>query len=253
MTKHLSLPLVGSLIALTTSLPVLAQNVAPRQEVRVFSPAKAKGEGLGYLLYLPTGYQTEPQRHWPLVLFLHGSGERGTNVSVVAVHGPPKLVNQGRDFPFILVSPQCPPKREWSDKALLGLLDEIERQCRVDTNRVYLTGLSMGGYGTWNLGLKHPERFAALVPICGGGNPKILEQAGAAQAKAIRSLPIRAFHGVKDPTVPVAESERMVDALKKFGCPEVSLMKYPELGHDCWTVTYDNPELFDWLLLQHRQ
>src|SRR6185312_957721 len=123
-----------------------------------------------YLLYLPEGYSADSTQRWPLILFLHGAGERGTNVWLVAKHGPPKIDTTMTNFPFIVVSPQCPDGKAWSDDVLLALLDQVEAKYRVDTHRVYLTGLSLGGFGTWSLGLHHPERFAAIAPICGGGS-----------------------------------------------------------------------------------
>ena len=118
---------------------------------------------------MPKAAAAEPSKRWPLVLFLHGAGERGTNLNAVAVHGPPKLVAAGREFPFILASPQCPSGQVWNPTTLLALLDELQASLPVDGRRVYVTGLSMGGYGTWELAVKHPERFAAVAPICGGG------------------------------------------------------------------------------------
>jgi len=135
---------------------------------------------------------------------------------------------------------------------VLALLDELLANHRVDPERVYLTGLSMGGYGTWSLALAAPERFAAVVPICGGGDPIKLLLADPRRAQALKSLPIWAFHGAKDPVVKLEESERMVDALKRFGCSEVQLTVYPEAGHDAWTQTYENPKLYDWLLAHRR-
>jgi predicted peptidase len=206
-----------------------------------------------YLLFLPAGYGTEATTRWPLILFLHGAGERGTNVWLVAKHGPPKLDLATPDFPFMVVSPQCPAGEQWSDEVLLALLDEIEAKYPVDLQRVYLTGLSMGGFGTWSLGLRHPERFAAMAPICGGGDfitPFVTELE---RKEALASLPIWAFHGAKDPVVPLAESQRMVDFLKnRFGVRDVKLTVYPEAEHDCWTQTYANPELFAWFLRHSR-
>jgi predicted peptidase len=159
------------------------------------------------------------------------------------------LVAAGANFPFIVVSPQCPDGKIWSDDLLLGLLDEIERNYAVDTRRVYLTGLSMGGFGTWSLGLSHPEKFAAIAPICGGGN---LITPLLADKSQLSTLPVWAFHGAKDPVVPVEESQRMVDLLKKSGVKEVKLTIYPEAQHDSWTQTYANPELFAWFLEHSR-
>jgi predicted peptidase len=207
---------------------------------------------LNYLLFLPKGYDPKGTKKWPLMLFLHGAGERGTDVWKVAVHGPPKQVTSNPDFPFILVSPQCPDDRIWSNDDLLVLLEEMTRKHSVDESRVYLTGLSMGGYGTWSLGLAHPEKFAAIAPICGGGDMISVLLAGRDRGPALKSLGVWAFHGGKDPVVPVEESERMIGALKKAGVKDVKLTVYPEAGHDSWTETYKNPELYDWLLQHHR-
>src|SRR5204862_2816785 len=189
---------------------------------------------------------------WPLMLFLHGSGERGTDIWKVATHGPPKKVTEDAEFPFILVSPQCPEHRIWSNDELIGLLDEITRKYAVDLNRVYLTGLSMGGYGAWNLGLAYPEKFAALAPICGGGDLINAILSIRERPEALKSLGVWAFHGAKDPVVPLSESQRMVDFLKKLAGKDVKLTVYPEAQHDSWTQTYDNPELYKWLLEQRR-
>lgn len=181
------------------------------------------------------------------MLFLHGAGERGDDLDKVKVHGPPKLVAQGKSLPFIIASPQCPSGRSWSDPAamqtLIALLDDLVEKYQVDESRVYLTGLSMGGYGTWALGASCPERFAALVPICGGGQPRM--------ARRLRDMPIWVFHGAKDGTVPLSQSEEMVEALKAAG-GNVEFTVYPEAQHDSWTATYDNPKLYEWLL-SHRK
>jgi predicted peptidase len=186
------------------------------------------------------------------MLFLHGAGERGANVQKVATHGPPKNVTDHPDFPFILVSPQCPDNQTWSKDVLLALLNEIIGSYRVDTNRVYLTGLSMGGYGAWDLGLSYPEKFAAIAPICGGGNLISLLLSSREKAEALRSLGIWAFHGAKDPIVPVSESQRMVDAVKSVGVKDVKLTIYPDADHNSWTETYKNPELYKWFLAHER-
>ena len=206
-----------------------------------------------YLIYLPKDYNARAKTRWPLILFLHGSGERGTNLSKVALHGPPKLVKQARDFPFSIVSPQCPANQHWDNDVLLALLDEVLEKYQVDNSRVYLTGLSMGGYGSWSLGLTHPEKFAAIAPICGGGDPVVLSLAERKKVEAIRTLGVWAFHGAKDPVVKLEESERMVEALRKHGCKEVELTVYPEAQHDSWTETYNNPKLYDWFLAHQRK
>ena len=195
-----------------------------------------------YLIYLPKDYDQKDS--WPLMLFLHGSGERGDNLDRVKQHGPPKLVGEGKQFPFIVVSPQCPNGESWEPFKLSALLDEITEKYKVDQDRIYLTGLSMGGFGTWALAAHTPNRFAAIVPICGGGDPS--------RVRRIARIPAWVFHGGKDPTVPIENSKKMVDALKKAGGdPKFTI--YPEAGHDSWTEAYNTPELYEWLLQQKRK
>ena len=196
---------------------------------------------VNYLLYLPPDY--EEQESWPLLLFLHGKGERGDDLELVKKHGPPKLIAEGRDFPFIVVSPQCPADQWWESIELSALLDDLTRTHKVDEDRVYLTGLSMGGFGTWRLAAYAPQRFAAIAPICGGGEIYWAEE--------LAPLSVWAFHGAQDPVVPVERSQALVDALKEKGAEPI-LTIYPEADHDSWTETYNNPELYEWLLQQRR-
>ncbi len=198
-----------------------------------------------YLLFLPEGYGKE-QKSWPLMLFLHGAGERGDDLNKVKVHGPPKIVQKRKDFPFIVVSPQCPKDDWWTKKTevLINLLDDIVAQYDVDPERVYLTGLSMGGYGSWALASEYPDRFAAVVPICGGGN-RIM-------SITLKDMPIWAFHGAKDSVVPVEESKDVVEAINARG-GNAKLTIYPDANHDSWTETYNNQEVYDWLLEHRRQ
>jgi predicted peptidase len=218
-----------------------SQDNEPRQEGRSFEKEITITVGLDYLLYLPEGYE-DSDDSYPLMLFLHGAGESGDDLEKVKMHGPPKLIEAGRDFPFIVVSPQS-PGRGWNPETLSALLDEVIASHRVDEDRVYLTGLSMGGFGTWALASADPGRFAAIAPICGGGDPRTADR--------IKDLPIWVFHGAKDNVVPLSSSERMVDALKELGS-EVEFTVYPEAGHDSWTMTYENPELFEWFLSHSR-
>lgn len=214
---------------------------------------KISEEGdLRYLVYLPPDYSATNGQHWPLMLFLHGSGERGTDLQRAGIHGPIKLVKQGREFPFIIIAPQCPEKELWQSEPLLQLLDHVSEKYAVDTKRIYLTGLSMGGYGAWQLGLRHPDRFAALVPVCGGGNAIEVILGPGDKGDAFKSLPIWAFHGAKDDVVPLDESARLVNGLKKQGLKDVRLTVYPEAQHDSWSETYQNPELYEWLAKQSR-
>jgi predicted peptidase len=211
------------------------------QQPKTFEGQVIKTVKLGYLLYLPPDYDEHAQQKWPLVMFLHGYGERGNDLELVKKHGLAKVLETKTDFPFIAVSPQCPGHSWWPLEvdALNGLLDSMIEQYPVDTNRVYLTGLSMGGFGTWSFATLHPERFAAIAPICGGGVPPL--------ASALKHVPVWAFHGAEDDVVPLAASQVMVDSVLEAG-GNARLTVYPDVGHDSWTQTYDNPELYTWLL-----
>ena len=158
------------------------------------------------------------------------------------------MVSEGHDFPFILVSPQCPGDDSWSkpsqQKRLSELLDSIVSNYRVDTDRVYLTGLSMGGYGSWRLAADQPDRFAAVVPVCGGGSPD--------DAEALKAIPIWVFHGDQDKAVPFQKSVEMVDAIKAVGGTSIRFTSLEHIGHNCWSATYASPELYDWMLKQKR-
>lgn len=240
------------LLALLIALGNLRAADVPHHSRQIFQFQKSVQQTYEYLQYLPTGYDPAHGKKWPLVVFLHGAGERGSELSKVAVHGPPKLAAAGQKFPFILVSPQCPSGQVWNEEAVISFVDSLIRLHAVDTNRVYLTGLSMGGYGTWAVGLRHPDRFAALAPVCGGGRAldAIVRDNRADELKA---MPVWAFHGDKDNVVPLSESQTMVDALKRGGNKLAKLTVYPGVGHDSWTETYNNPEFFTWLLAQTRE
>jgi len=241
-------------VTLCPFFPVMKANAQPAARITAATfdwNVKRTGE-LKYLLYLPPDYQANSPKRWPLMLFLHGAGERGDDVQRVAIHGPISLVKQGTNFPFIIVAPQCPTGQIWENEPLVQLLDAMEKKLTVDTKRVYLTGLSMGGYGTWKLGLAYPGKFAAIVPICGGCNMIDVLLGPGDKASAFKTLPIWAFHGAKDDVVPLSESERVVEGLKKGGVKEVKFTVYPEAKHDSWREAYKTPELYEWLLKQSR-
>lgn len=220
-----------------------AQQVAAGpQQTKHFEAEIRVAARLDYLLFLPQDYAKSKER-WPLMLFLHGAGESGTNLAKVKALGPPKIVESKPGFPFILVSPQS-PRDGWNPDTLNALLDDVLHNYRVDKDRVYLTGASMGGSGTWRLAAAHPEKFAAIVPVCGRGDP--------ADARNLARLPIWVFQGAKDPVVRIGSAQAMVEAIKTAG-GNVKFTIYPEAGHDAWTETYDNPELYQWLLEQKRR
>ncbi|MFN8443464.1 MAG: prolyl oligopeptidase family serine peptidase [Caldilineaceae bacterium] len=206
---------------------------------------------LPYWLHLP---KTKTNQPLPLILFLHGRGESGSDLEVVKKHGIPKILAQDPDFPplapFIVAAPQCPWHSWWPEQAdaLDVLLEELLATYPIDPQRIYLTGLSMGGFGTWYLACRTPERFAAIAPICGGGYwvhgfpDWVLE---------LKQMPTWVFHGAKDPVVPLSASQQLVDLLQANG-GNVRFTVYPEALHDSWTESYDNPELYTWLL-QHKR
>lgn len=209
---------------------------------------------LEYLEYLPPAHQDgstgETSQKWPLILFLHGAGERGDDLEKIKIHGLPKEL-QVRDLPFVVLSPQCPAQHWWSD--FLPLLDDMIQsaidQRNVDADRVYLTGLSMGGFGTWHMAVEYPQRFAAIAPICGSG-PWMYNVRE--RLSDIRHLPTWVFHGARDEIVPPVESEVMTRSLQACG-GNVRFTLYPEAGHDSWTPTYQGSTLYDWFLSHKRK
>lgn len=234
-----------TLSALAVLLAASVAGAAPTPGKQTEETHTADGKTLGYLLYVPESAQKQPDKKLPVILFLHGAGERGNDLKVLTKHGPPKLIDQ-QTKDFIVISPQCPKDQRWDPKQLKGLLDEVMEKLKyADADRVYLTGLSMGGFGSWAMAAAYPDTFAAVVPICGGGNP--------ATAEKIKHLPIRVFHGDKDTAVKVELSQAMVDALKAAGAKEVELTVYPGVGHDSWTKSYADPKLYEWMLKQKRQ
>lgn len=239
---------LGAGCAVQRELPL----IGGAQTARHFSITQTRVLSADYLLYLPQGYGSDPERRWPLILFLHGKGECGTNVWKVIKHGPPKVVGNKNDLSFIVVSPQSPGGQIWSNDTLLALLDDVEKRYAVDEHRVYLTGISMGGFGTWNLGLTYPERFAAIAPFAGGGDFITPYMAEGKRAGALKSLPIWAFHGGQDPVVPLEETRHMVAIMKSLGDPEVKLTIVPGAKHDCWTEIYARPDLYQWFLRHSR-
>jgi uncharacterized glyoxalase superfamily protein PhnB len=195
-----------------------------------------------HLIYLPRQYDQDGEGRWPLVLFLHGSGAVGADLDQLRKGGLAGLAEEGRPFPFILVVPQCPADEWfWPPVALNALLDEVSARYRVDPDRVYATGLSMGGRGTWDVAIETPDRFAAIAPIC-GSIPAVED------VSRIRHLPVWAFLGAKDADPSI---RTMVEALQAIG-GNARLTVYPDAGHDAWTPTYADPVFYEWLLSQRR-
>lgn len=197
-----------------------------------------------YWLYLPPAYEAQPQRRWPTLFFLHGSGERGDDLAAVKVHGPPKFIETRPDLPFIVVSPQVPADGTWDPHRLHALLAALQDEWRIDPDRVSATGLSMGGRGAWAWAIEYPDDLAAIAPVCGEGD--------ALRTARIRHLPVWAFHGDADPVVPIAQHRRTIAALREAG-GQPRFTVYPGVGHDAWTPAYAETELFPWLLAQRRR
>lgn len=231
------------LLVLLAATPAIAQTADGAFSTHRLRATVTDTVALGYLVALPDGYADDDRQSWPLMLFLHGAGERGDSLALVAVHGPPKLVAQGERFPFILVAPQAPAGGWWDARELGALLDEVAQSYRVDPDRVMVTGLSMGGYGAWSLAETFPDRFSAVAPVCGGGTP--------VRICAAADVPIWAFHGALDNVVPVERSIDMVRSLRQCN-GDVRLTIYPDAGHDSWTETYADPAFYDWMLAQRR-
>jgi predicted peptidase len=221
-----------------------------------------------YVVYIPRDYN--PRRRWPVVLFLHGSGERGNDALRATQIGAGAAIRSAPErVPAIVVFPQAPAESRWLEEsadAAMAALDRVQREFHCDPHRVYLTGLSMGGYGTWHLAMAHPKRWAALVVVCGGLLPHATTtavrqsplNAGAADpyaftAHAVRKLPVWIFHGTDDPVIPVDESRHMHDSLIQEHAADVRYTEYPGVGHNAWEKAYGDPAMWSWLLGQARK
>lgn len=201
--------------------------------------------GYRYSLYIPKEYSPGSKRKWPLIIFLHGSGERGEDLDVLTRNGPPKMIAAGHAFPALVASPQAPDHNTWEPHSVKALVDALRREYHIDDDRVYLTGISMGGYGVWDTVMAFPHTFAAAIPICGSAGVKFVA------AERIKHLPVWIFHGADDTVVPAANSQRIYDALVEAGgTPKLTI--YAGVGHDSWTRTYEDPDLWEWLFAQKR-
>lgn len=198
-----------------------------------------------YLFYLPGEYGKTDCK-WPMIVYLHGASSRGTNLGRVRKCGIPWLADHEKDFPFIAVSPQCPKGKRWVDIDtgwIMNIIDEISTEYAVDRDRIYITGVSMGGHGAWYLAHKYPDRFAAVAPLCG--------RVDTTWAESLKDMPAWVFHGSRDRVCPIRYSNDIVDTLRSIGA-NVKYTVYPKAGHDIVTRTYGNQELYDWFLQHHR-
>jgi predicted peptidase len=206
--------------------------------------------GYKYLLTLPEGYYDNGIKGggtWPLLVFLHGAGERGDDLNLLKKHGPPKLIAAGKKFQAIVVCPQVPTGEFWNPHGVKALVDEVRKSHRVDDASIYLTGISMGGFGTFDTIGAYPDLFAAAIPICGGAGINVVKFG------PLKDMPIWIFHGDKDVAVPVEFSQSAMKWFERNKAPNVKLTIYPGVGHDSWTQTYDNPEVWKWLFEQKKK
>lgn len=206
--------------------------------------------GIEYLAYFPEEYKKDNSA--PLLLFLHGLGEKGNNIEKVKKFGPPHMIKTGtwpEKLPFVVISPQLPGNyNSWPTHLIDDILEEILEKHAVNEQRIYLTGLSLGGIATWKYATQHPEKLAAIIPICGSGNPE--------SACKLQGLPVWAFHGNQDGIVKPEGSIKMIEALKKCKNRTAEITKftlYPGVKHNSWTVTYNNLDIYKWLLLQKNE
>ena len=198
-----------------------------------------------YIKYLPKGYKSDTLNKWPLLIFLHGGSGRGTDTLDLYDYGPFDQTYRGREFPFIIVAPQCPKHIRWSTENWLeNFYSELISKYNIDTNRIYLTGVSLGGSGTWYLAVKYPEKFAAIAPMSGFTNHMDYIHNNIYRLK---DMPVWAFHGELDKNVPFEETESLVNKLKKIN-NKLKFTPYPDAGHSIHHLIYPGNELYDWFI-----
>jgi predicted peptidase len=242
---RISVLLVALLVIFPVAGPARAADPHPKLKSGEFTAEVSVKVGYRYVLYVPEDYKKEDSKKWPLIIFLHGSGERGDDLDVLTRHGPPKMVAGGHSFPAFIISPQAPNHVTWEPHSVKACLDAMEKEYHIDQDRVYITGISMGGYGVWDAIMAYPHTFAAAVPICGSAGVKFVA------AERIKHVPVWIFHGSDDTVVPAANSQRIYDALVEAGgTPKLTI--YAGVGHDSWSQTYDDPDLWEWLFAQKR-
>lgn len=231
-------------------------------EARVYE--SKDGRSLPYRIFKPTGY--DPAKKYPLVLCLHGAGGRGTDNQSRGVQAFVTLASAKvqQEYPCFLLTPQCPENKQWVNspwskgsysldatpvseemRSVIEILETVQKEFSIDPARIYVTGQSMGGYGTWNILMLRPDLFAAAIPVCGGGDP--------AKAKSIASIPIWTFHGSDDNAVPVQGSRDMDKALRDAGSKVSKYTEYPGVKHPSWTNAWKEAEIVPWLFSQHKK
>lgn len=232
--KHFILPLV----ALFCSGIAFAQN----DQTGSFKTEITVKKQLGYALHVPEGAKKAKK---PLIVFLHGSGEKGNNIELVKVNGPFDYLKTHTLDAFVL-APQCPENEYWDEEVLYRLIQKVVKDNNIDEKRIYLTGLSMGGWGAWNLAFAHPDMFAALVPIAG-----FVDRVPMIENCKIGEIPMRIFHGLLDDVVDVSYSTAIYKKLKPCA-KDIELTIFDDANHNSWTRVYDNPAIYEWMLKQSK-
>lgn len=207
----------------------------------IYSQPKPKAD-YSYLVYLPKDYY-EQRKNYPLVIYLHGGSHKGTDLNLLKDYGLPYLVEQGNDFDFIIVSPQCPDNKYWSSENWFEpLYEKVLAKYRVNTDKVYLTGISMGAYGVYTAAMDYPDKFAALVPLCGG-----CDDSDTTRICNLKNIPIWTFHGTEDEVIPITETERIVDILGE--CKgNIELTPLEGEGHAIQYLYEKYPQMYKWML-----
>ncbi|MGB5238347.1 MAG: PHB depolymerase family esterase [Flavobacteriaceae bacterium] len=200
-------------------------------------------ETLKYYLYFPEDYAQQSDEEYGLLLFLHGGGEAGGTLENLQTGGPPKMIVEGQQFPFLILAPQHPHKRLfWNTRAVMQLLEHVLKEYRIDRKRVYLSGLSRGGTAAWEMAVQYPDTFAALAVVCGMSPLPYASWIN-------KEMPIWVFHGEEDRVIHISESDTMVRKLRQLGY-DVNYTKYPGLGHNAWDRAYQTDSLYTWLSRQ---
>ena len=208
-------------------------------ERKVYNFASGRIDHFNYVVEEPKGLDKNEPR--PMVVFLHGAGERGDDHELLFVHGPTKNIKAGREYPAIIIAPQCPSGEVWPHLTveLFEFIEYCVKEYGADPARISLTGISMGGFGTWDMGMSYPDYFSALAPICGGGH--------AFRASVLKGTPVWAFHGECDRVVSVSNSLEVCDALKRAGGEvELTILKY--VDHNSWDFAYGRTNVVEWLI-----
>lgn len=215
---------------------------AQNEKTGVFKTEIVQKVDIGYLLHIPKDVKSQK----PLIVFLHGSGEKGTDVTLLRKQGPLKYIKE-KEIDAYILAPQCRENEFWNAESVYRLIQKIVRENNIDANRIYLTGLSLGGWGTLKLGMAHPEMFAALVPICG-----FTDRMDRDELCRIAAIPTRIYHGLLDDVVDVDYASQIYKKLKTCNA-KVTLTIFEDADHNSWDRVYDNEEIYDWMLSQSRK